>query len=96
MFAGASEHVMLCVSYDCCECVWGGEGGLRHRDPVVSTVKGPTMIDSKSTLKLCLYLGEVGGDCGRRRSTFETAGRDTLSHTLIQLSRDENSQMTHL
>lgn len=64
MFACASVHVFvlsvcMCVCDACCECVCVG---VRQRDPVAHTVKDPTLIDSKSELKRCLYLGEVGGD----------------------------------
>ena len=86
MFAGASVHVhvyvsvcvsvCVCVSVNCCECVCGG---LRQRDPVEGTVKDPTLIDSQSKLKRCLYLVEVGGDCRRRRRSTVTQQAETLS-----------------
>lgn len=79
MLAGASVHVFMCVNDDCCECVCGV---LRHRDPVAGTVKDPTLIDSKSKLKRCLYLGKVGGDCRRRRRrSTPTQQAGILSHT---------------
>lgn len=76
----------MCVCDACSECVCCELG---QRDPVAGSVKDPSLIDW-SKLKHCLYLGEVGGDCKKKKEQKEvhsdTAGRDKVSHTLIKLS----------
>lgn len=65
---------------------------------MVGTVTVPTVIDSESKLKCCLYLGEVGGDCGRRRrrSTVTPQGGELrVSHELNSVGLGQYSPEAH-